>query len=286
MVLIIVLILAVILYIKVKPYFIRYDTVVCFTGGLGSGKSFMSVDTALNLLSRNRWKVLFHNLFHPRNKWEMPMLYSNIPVRVSRREYALQLTEEHLLLQKAIIPRSVVFLDEVDGFANQQEYKNVNLLRLTDKEGGNFDEFVRLYRHYTLGGYFVVNTQCSENIVLTIRRRINTCFNLMYFRKWFFPPIIHILPPIFYTVKCRNISIGEEIKTIEEKNTEDNMRTLFGFFPWRRRYDTYCYSGRYTTVPFSDEYMWAKLKTNRMVACPSKVAKRITKTTDDEEAAE
>ena len=276
-VLLIILAVAVILYIVIKPYTVKYDTVVCFTGGLGAGKSFMSVDTALNLLNRNRAKVFWHNVFHRKDKWPYPMLYSNIPVRVGRKEMSLRLTEDHLLLQAHIIPRSVVFLDEVDGFANQQEYKNINLCRLTEKEGGNFDEYCRLFRHYTLGGYFVCNTQCTENIVLTIRRRINTCFNLMHFRKWGLP----FLPKIIYTVKCRNLTISEEIKTIEQNNTEDNMRTLIGFMPWRKRYDTYCYSERYNTVPYEDEHMWCRLKTNRMIACPSKAAAKKTNNIDE-----
>lgn len=276
--LILILVVGVILFIKIKPYTVRYDTCVCFTGGLGAGKSFMSVDTALNLLNRNRWRTFFYNLFHPFKKRPMPMLYSNIPVRISRKEYALKLTADHLLLQAHIIPKSVVFLDEVDGFANQNEYNNLNLKRLTEKVGGNFDEYCRLYRHYTMGGYFVCNTQCTENIVLTIRRRLNTCFNLMHFRKWGLP----FLPKIIYTVKCRNITISDEIKTVEDKNAEDSMRTLIGFMPLRKRYDTYCYSERYATVPYKQEMTWYKLKTNCMIACPTKPAERLTNNEDPE----
>lgn len=275
-----------ILYLKIKPYCIRYDTVVCFTGGLGAGKSFMSVDTAINLLKRNRIKVRWHNFFHRKDPWDMPMLYSNIPLRISRKENSLVLTSDHLLLQSHIVPRSVVFLDEVDGFANQQEYKNPNLLRLSDVIGGNFDEFCRLFRHYMLGGYFVCNTQCTENIVLTIRRRLNTCFNLMHFRKWYIPLTRFILPPILYTVKCRNISISEEIKTVEENNAEDNFRTVIGLFPWLKRYDTYCYSDRYSPVPYREERFWLKRKTNRLISCPSKPAERLTATEDEEEKTE
>ena len=117
-----------------------------------------------------------------------------------------------------------MFIDEVGSFASQFEYNNPNIK-------DNFDEFVRLFRHYTKGGYLVVNDQCSENIVLQIRRRINTVFNLMHFKKWF---------GIVYTVKVRNISISEEIKTVEEQDTEDNMTTKIRFMPlFLKRYDTY-----------------------------------------------
>ncbi|MBQ7347921.1 MAG: hypothetical protein IJW55_08185 [Clostridia bacterium] len=60
------------------------------------------------------------------------------------------------------------------------------------------------------------------------------------FRKWF---------GLFYTVKVRNISVSEEIKTIGEQDTEDNMTTLFGLIPFTKRYDPHCYAPRYQYVP-------------------------------------
>ena len=71
--------------------------------------------------------------------------------------------------------------------------------------------------------------------------------------------------------KCRNMSVSEEIKTIEEGNTEDNMRTLIGFLPFRMRYyDTHCYAGRYKTVPDSVVKKWKKLQTNAILTLPQK----------------
>lgn len=227
-----------------------FDTVVAFTGGLGSGKSFLSVDTALRLLRRNRWRVWLHNLFSRKSKrWERPRLYSSIPVRVSSREWATELTDGHLLLQERIVPRSVVYLDEIGGYCSQFDYRAVN--------SAAFDEFVRFFRHYTRGGYIVCNDQCSENIVLQVRRRLNTVYNLMTFRKWFFGR--------FYTVKVRNISISEEIKTVEEGMTEDSYRYLIGFMPFLKRYDTHCYAGRYEVVPDVEPVTYTSLPTLRVL---------------------
>lgn len=58
---IVVLVIAFIVYKIVKPYFVHYDTVIAYTGGLGSGKSFMSVKMAKKLLRKNRRKVKRHN---------------------------------------------------------------------------------------------------------------------------------------------------------------------------------------------------------------------------------
>lgn len=237
----------------VKPYFIHYDTVLLFTGGLGSGKSLLSSQYALTLLRKNRWKVFFHNLTHPKDKWQKPLLYSSIPFMVSKKESAVRLTPEHLLLHSALVPRSVVFLDELDSFANQFDYQKANILE-------NFNEFCRLYRHYTKGGYLVTNTQASDNCVLQIRRRINTCFNLMHFKRHFW---------VFYSVKIRNISLSEELKTVEEGNKEDSMSTKIGIMPFFRHYDTFCYSCRYGSVPFHAESRFSKLKTNVLIECPN-----------------
>ena len=83
----------------------------------------------------------------------------------------------------------------------------------------------------------------------------------MGFRKWF---------GLFYTVKVRNISVSEEIKTIEEQDTEDNMTTLFGILPWFKRYDTYCYSDRYNFVPSAAEQRYKTMKKLDILRLPKK----------------
>lgn len=235
-----------------KSYkFNKYDTVIAFTGGLGSGKSLYSVETAIKLLKKQRLKVLFHNLFSPKSKWEKPMLYSSIPVRISKKEMAIKIIEGHLLLKERIVPRSVVFIDEVDNFCSQNDYRKVNVVNA-------FNEFTQYFRHYTKGGYLIVNTQCSENIVVNLRRRINTVYNLMCFKRFL----------RFYWIKIRSLSLSEEIKTIEEKNKEDNYRFIFGLLPRKRRYDTYCYSERYNAVEYEEDIIYSEFKKNDLLQCP------------------
>ena len=266
-----ILIIAVMLIVFiVRPYVINYDTVLSFTGGLGSGKSLISTQMAVRLLKKNRLKVFFHNLRHPKKRIPRPILYSSIPLRISKKEWAYQLTAEHLTLQARLPEKCVVFIDEIDSFASQFDFKLPNIIE-------NFDEYCRFFRHYTKGGYLVCNTQCTENLVLQIRRRMNTVFNLMHFKKWFW---------LFYTVKVRNISISEEIKTVETEDVEDNMSTLFGILPiFCRRYDTYCYSGRYESVPYKPEKRYIRLKTNRVIKCPKPTVAPLTTSDDEQEVA-
>lgn len=265
MIILIIIVTIILIYFIVKPYFIHYDTIIAFTGGLGSGKSLLSVEFAIKLYRKNYKKVWIYNhlirhikkIFKPKNKYdekEYPKLYSSIPLTfkksiLSKREFSYELTESHLLLIDRINNYSVVFIDEIGSFANQFEYKNPNIL-------DNFNEFIRLFRHYTKGGYLVINDQCSENIVLEVRRRINVVYNLMHFRKWL---------GIIYSVKIRNINISEEIKTIEENNSEDNMKTKIGILPSKNTYDTYCYSERYRNVYEEYKERYNKLKKNKLL---------------------
>jgi len=254
--------LFIVLYIT--PYFQQYDTVLLYTGGLGSGKSLISSQMALRLLRKNRNRVFWHNLFHPRDKWPVPQLYSNIAFKISKKEWALQLTPEHLLLQAAIVPRSVLFVDEICLFLDQFSIK------LPASE--TVEEFATLYRHYTMGGYFVSNTQNTNKVNFHFRYCVNSALNLSYFKKWLpFP-----LPWLWYSVKCRNISLADDIKKIEEGNKEDGMSTLLGFRPLMKHYDTYTYSDRYLSVPKRSERRYKGFKTGTIMKCPKDLVKPKT----------
>lgn len=275
MVFVLIIVLCVLLFFFLKPYFLKYDTILAFSGGLGAGKTYLSVINARVLLFKNRSKVRIYNMFHKKHRLPIPLLYSNIPVRISKHEWSSILTDDILLLQKRIPEKSVVLIDEIDSFANQFEYRNPNLCRSSDVDGsGAFDEFIRFFRHYTKGGYLVCNTQCSENIVLTVRRRLNKVYNLMDCR---FFPNVWFLPRVVYAVKCRNVCVSEEIKTIEDQNLEDEYKTVIGFVPFLKLYDTYCYSDRYLRVPKECPEWWKQYKTNVIMECPDKVKEKLTK---------
>lgn len=258
------ILLAVVLWLIIAPYLLKYDNLVSFTGGLGSGKTFMSVKTALVLYRRQRLKVRIYNFFHPNDKQPLPKLYSNIPVKISPKQWAEKLKPEHLLLQERVELRSVCLLDEVDGFANQFQFSNPCIVDTRGNGNGNFDEFCRFYRHYTKGGYLIFNTQATANENLAIRRRQNTCITLFKFRKIGLP----FCKPLLYWVKARNKTLSDDVTTIEENNTEDNMRNIIGFFPLWKTYDTYCYSDRYLTVPEGEKNPHKRYKINKYIKSP------------------
>ena len=247
----------------------KTETITAFTGGLGSGKTFLSVCKLRNIVFWQNLKQKWLRL--TKRPYREVVVYSNIPLYLGKkRGYARVLKKEHLLLQEKLEGLPVILIDEIGAFASQFEYKNQNVIVV-------FDEFIRFYRHYTRGGYIVCNDQCSENIVLVVRRRLNKINNLSNFLK--------IGPLVFYFERMINIS--EEIKTIdvvendkEHNDTQNNMALKFKLvFGMKKRYDTYCYSGRYEGLEKPTKVSFKKLKTNKVLNCPKeKDEKYISKT--------
>lgn len=282
--LIIIAVVLLIGYIVIQPYTLRYDTICSFTGGLGSGKTFLSVETAIHLWKRNLKRTKLYNFFRrKKNKLPLPLLYTSIPVRIGKKRgkpiYAQILTHEMLTLQERVVPGSVVMLDEVDVFASQWSLANGNIIEIPNKKDleakrsgtldfdtGLFDESIRLWRHMNSSkaceARLVCNSQATSNITTIIRRRMNVVFVLA--NKHFIK-----LPfgwSLFFC-DCRNITITDEITNFNDGNTEDNTRKLFRLVHGRK-YDTHCYQERAKTIPITEGLKWTAMKTYRLLKCP------------------
>lgn len=283
--LIIIAIVLVVGFFVIQPYRLRYDTICSFTGGLGSGKTFLSVETAIFLWKRNVKRTKRYNFFRrKKNKLPLPLLYTSIPVRIKKPlfrkpVYSQVLTEDMLTLQTRIVPGSVVMLDEVDVFASQWSLANGNIIEIPNKKDleekrkgtqefdtGLFDESIRLWRHMNSSkaceARLICNSQATSNITTIIRRRMNVVFVLA--NKHFVK-----LPFGFalFWCDCRNITITDEITNMNNGNTEDNTRKLFRFVHGRK-YDTHCYEERAKTIPIDEGETWQGLKTFRLLKCP------------------
>jgi hypothetical protein len=236
------------------------------------------VRMALKLWRKQKKSVNRYNRFH-KNKKEIPQLYSNIPIRVGkysrkvykqmrndliennydllhvpyeRTRFCTPLTIRHLLNQERIIAGSITVVTELGKVASQYEWQNLNVQE-------HMNDFISMYRQYTLGGYFLCDDQSSDNIAVTIRRRLGTVINMLHFKRFW----------KFYWVKMRNITVSEDIKTIEEDSAEDNMRTALSMFPlFYRNYDTYAFSQRYVTVPYGPYRIFMSFKTNEILTLP------------------
>lgn len=242
----------------VKPYTMKQDNILLFTGGLGSGKSVFSTAKASFLYGRClatwRWRK-FKAKIKRQPVPERPRLYSNIPLQYRKGKYAHQLTEDILLGHVRIPPLSVCHIDEVATWLSQMAIRNPNL--------SDAEIFASLYRHFTLGGYLVMNTQSSNKINFVYRYCANSCYNLMYFRHFW----------KIYWVRVRNINISDDVKQIDENTvTEKDMRRTFGMFPLRyRRYDTYAFSDLYPAVDPDRSEPWHPnngMKADHFLHCP------------------
>ena len=134
----------VIQYIKAEKK--TRDTLACFIGTMGSGKTYLAVEQALEVYSkqRRRYKRTQNKIFgwffrflYPDHAVE-PHLFSNIPILIRRNffnkkknVYCEILTAEHLALERRIPPNSVVLIDEISLFMNQFEFDNPSVMEKT-----------------------------------------------------------------------------------------------------------------------------------------------------------
>lgn len=269
-----------------KPYLIKHDTTILFTGGLGSGKTLESVKKSIVLLRKNRsfkWKLInnwrkFLNVFikaynntqirrakkgkkHKPVKelYQMrkkPLLYSNIPINFkpkwwsNKREWSELLTESHILLLQEIREYSVVLIDEFPQFINQFMWDQ-QLVQ------DNANEFITFFRHY-IAGYLIVNAQSENEIEVHFRRKLNQAIWCYDFKKWCFG--------LFYTNRMCDIALSENITTMTTTQIEENTKLHFGLFPPKNTYDTRCYSVRYENIlKKHSSKKWKQTKTYKVL---------------------
>ena len=244
-----------------KLYRITPDHTLMFTGAPGTGKTLKAVEMTLQLYSKVKRQVRKENrkikLFNKFRKLKKPLqpkplLLSNMPIRISRKEWSQDFKPEHAFLLESIGYKSVTFITELGKFARKHDWQN-------PYNNVNIDEFISLYRHYTKGGYFVCDDQSHSQIYIDIRERIGTVINMLHLRKFW----------KIYWVRMRNIHISEGITVVEDQMTEDAMKWHFGLFPlFRKRYDTYAFSERYKTVPPGTIKSHSHYKINRYLKVP------------------
>lgn len=297
LILIVVIVIAIVILYKWIKHNLKHkdEVITAYTGGLGSGKTAMSVDYVKSQYGKKCRKRKFgmiylyiKNLIKRKNKVDLSAIpeievFSNIPIILKRANrlknliriifrmtpiedtYCKQLKKEHLLLQERLPKGCVILIDEVGAFANQFRFNDANIIEV-------FDEFVRFYRHYltieelNIEPSMIVNDQCSENINLVIRRRLCVIHNLSNF--------LHLWRFCFFFE--RMISISEEIKTVDYKSgqgvggdTQDNSNFRWKFISSFGCYDSHCHSERYNTVPSGEVYVYERKKANDLLVCPS-----------------
>lgn len=260
------------IWLWIKKYRPVIDRVNIFTGAPGTGKSKLMVDISVNRFRSIRRSVkirnFFRNIFNKIRKKkvpleEIPLFLSNFPIKLSRKEMSRKLSEDVVLVFRRLPYKSVVVIDEFSELANNQDYFNVYAKY-------NIDEFVRMYRQYTKGGFLFLADQSSDSVLVQVRRRIGKVYNLMSFRKI---PLLNI-----GITNIRHLSISEDIKVIEEGQAESIKKNTswIPLFFYINRYDTYAFSGRVKDMEVVEAEEWKEMKTNKLLTIPVKKIKDKT----------
>ena len=189
---------------------------------------------------------------------ELPRLISNIPIKIKggRHELWCNVLEKDMLLMtkdedgnlKSKIPEySVVIIDEIPQLVNQF---NWNIQEVQN----NVNEFATFFRHY-IGGKLIMTSQSDSQVVKQIRDKMNTFYWLSNFRKFLF---------FFYKCDCCQFISSDVVGNVNTGFVEDNTKTIYGTL-FTKRYDSRCYSERYTIYPETHYKRWAKFKTNKII---------------------
>lgn len=280
-IIIIVLIAILLFYVIFKPYFVKYDTTLAFTGGLGAGKTLNAVKTATRLYKKTRFNIRFNNWIHRKlnkiivrhnkrvdkkilqnkkhtgkywNKYkihEIPKFISNIPVIIYKKKhkpiYSTVLTKDMLLLKERIPEYSIVLIDELPQLVNQFNWNETEVQN-------NLNEFITFFRHY-IGGYFIVTAQSIDDVVSQIRRKLNTYYWLFDYQKFLWK---------FYKVRICQFQSSDIVSNVNQGFIEENSKWIYGTL-FTRKYDSRCYSGRYTFENEPKYKRFAKIKTNKII---------------------
>lgn len=229
-----------IVYIKYFKY-IRCGNMICITGGLKTGKSWLGVAQSIQLLNSQRFKVcIVYNVIYRKGfyllyalktkgkikqKKEKPMLYSNIPLNV---EY-IPITKDLLQRMERPIYNSVCYICECSLVADSMTYKDA----LLNEELLLFN---KLWAHSSKGGYLIYDTQCISDNHYAVKRCLNSYFYIHHTIK------IPLLPWGIMFLREERFSEDGNIQNNYEEDVEKTLMIHFVSKKYWKVYDRYCYS--------------------------------------------
>jgi len=182
--------------------------------------------------------------------------------------FSKRLTLDMIILQYRLPPKSVVYWSDINKSVNQWSYKKPLVQN-------NIAEFVTQFRHYTKGGYFILNAQSSDLIAKEIRATIGTIYNLIKHQSYF---------GIVHSVTIRRMTISESVVTVHESKMADNadntMKKWLFIDPSIRRYDTYAYYGRVHNMELPPDDEYKMMNTNEYIQVPDSDISPLTGDSD------
>lgn len=281
--LIIIIIIGVIVFLYIKYRKPKQNTLLCYSGTNGGGKTFNATHDIRKFYRKatRKWRSVNYPIFYVLIDWipyfhrkricnefyglDKPKIYSNYPIIIKKTRKHLELSEpitnEIMFLEKSIPFGSQVIIDEFSSWIDQFNYNN--------RYSATLNDHIQKWRHYHGDlSHFICIDQCTNNIPLQVRYRLNQAILCKRTQHYF--GFIHIT-----SYKC--IELADDIKSVElldndKADTEDKTLKLirFGF---KRYYDSRAWSNRYWYVDFNDintKYSCSPLKVDLPLPSPDK----------------
>lgn len=214
---------------------LKIDNVYFVSGGVKTGKTFVSVALAIKTYKKNvrHWYlscVLYGLLYlftrHPRFKDETkkPMLYSNIPLRyVKYNPLTIDIIE-----RKVRIPnKSVVLIDETSLLADSMLFKDKTI-------NDELMLFYKLFAHYTHGGTCIANSQAIADNHYSLKRCMSHYLYINKRTKYPFISLFNVREMIYSADGSAINSVTGDI--------ELSCMVIFFLNKYYKYYDCYCYS--------------------------------------------
>lgn len=214
----------------------KLRNVVFIDGTLGSGKSALSVTIAVRLYKKAirlyKIKKALGTIF--RNKklinTEKPILYSNIALR--KIEYT-PLTKKLITRQNyRFAYKSIILMDEFSLIADQNMYGK-QYAEICER----MNEFFKLFRHETKGGYIIINSQSVSDLNYTLKSVLNDYLYIHHKTGRFFPFFC-----IYSVIERQYSRDNDGVIQTESGDVENNLKSLWCSKKYYKYYDTYCHS--------------------------------------------
>ena len=217
---------------------VKIGSMALFNGGVKTGKSTLSVNTAYREYKRRvratKFKNFFRQLFN-KEKIELPLLYSNVPLNLKY----VPLTDDLLTRKERFVYGSVIYVQEASLVADSQLLKNMDL-------NEQLLLFNKLIGHETKGGVLIYDTQCISDLHYSIKRCLSNYFYIHRLVKWI---------PFFlvaYVQECRYSEDGSVITTSSEDVENTLKKVIVSKRTWKL-FDCYCYSTLTDHLPVNDK---------------------------------
>lgn len=238
------IILVIVLLVLLAFFLIRHfkhlkiDNVYFISGGVKTGKSFVSVALAIKTYRKNLFKWYLTNWLYKLFKkgTAKPMLYSNIPLRyVKFNPLTMSIIE-----RKVRIPnKSVVLIDEISLLADSMLYKD-------KKINDELMCFIKLFGHYTHGGTLITNSQAIADCHFSIKRCLSHYLYINSRVKFPFVTIFNV----------REMLYSDDNNSINNNNddVEKSLIKIWFLNRYYKYYDSYCYSVFTDCLPYQTNY--------------------------------